>query len=503
MTAAANFAAVDLGASSGRLMAGQWDGAKFKLQDVHRFPNAGVRIGKSLFWNVLEIWSQIQAGLVRYRNLFPELPSGIGVDAWGVDYALLDRQDELLGNPYHYRDERTQGAVESVARTFSNRDLFALTGVQTMPINTLFQLHAGASKSSYQLAEAKTLLMLPDLFQFFLCGEKRAEYTEATTTQLYSLPRRRWVEQLMLPLGISPEIFPQVTMPGTVLGPVRETVLADCGFQGAFTAIAVGSHDTASAVSAIPQLDNESAFVSSGTWSLMGIVTSEPNVSPEAFHLGFTNEGAADGGVLLLKNLTGLWVLQECQRNWSADGHHYEWDWIEQAASSAAPFRSWIDANAREFQSPCDMPAAIQGYCAETGQPVPQTPGEIARCVFESLSFGYRKVLDELQQLTRRDLRVLRVVGGGARNRFLCQMTADATRRNVVAGPAEATAFGNVMVQAVATGHIKDLAAGRRAMMASVECHSYEPASTGGWEDAYARFRSLLSSGKAVAMQHE
>ncbi len=502
MIATADFVAVDLGASSGRLMAGQWDGSRFTLKEVHRFPNTGVSIGDSFYWNPLEIWKQILAGLIKVRAEIKNVPAGIGVEAWGVDYALLDAKDRLLGNPHHYRDRRTDGMVQRVDPAFGARELFRTTGVQTMQINTLFQLYSEVCKDSGVLGCAQGLLMIPDLFQFFLCGEKASEYTEATTTQLYSLPEKRWANDVLSMLNIPRKLFRAVVFPGKILGPVRSSVLENCGFSASFPAICVGSHDTASAVAAIPELDEHSAFLSSGTWSLMGILNDKPDISDEAFRLGFTNEGAADGGVLLLKNLNGLWILQECQRNWLGRGQSLEWSDLERAAAAAPSFQSWIDTNANDFQMPCNMPAAIANYCRGTIQHIPESVGDIARCIFESLSFSYRVVLDDLEQLTRRNLCVLRIVGGGSLNRFLCQMIADATGRTVVAGPAEATAYGNVMVQAVATGHVSDFKAGRQAVKNSVECVPYQPGSHDKWSDAYMRFKSLLNARRVPQHSH-
>jgi len=378
----------------------------------------------------------------------------------------------------------------------SGRDLFQATGAQTMEINTSFQLASMVLQRDGQLANAHTLLMIPDLFQFLLSGVKRAEYTEATTTQLYDLRARRWSRQTLEKLALPPRIFPEVVLPGTVLGNILPGVQADCGLPHRFPCIAVASHDTASAAAAIPDLDASSVLLSSGTWSLMGVTADEPNLSEEFFRGGFTNEGAADGTVLLLKNMTGLWILQECARDWEAAGKHYGWAEVEETASKAPAFRSFIDPSASELQSPQSMCAAVQGFCAKTGQPVPQTVGAIARCAFESLSFAYRDAVESLERVTGRKLGVVRVVGGGCLNRFLCQMTADACGREVVAGPVEAAALGNAMVQAVATGHLKNLADGRAALKRSVEYRSYSPAQGRTWQEAFERYKSIGAVGQ-------
>jgi rhamnulokinase len=491
MSHTANFVAADLGASSGRLMVGCWNGRSFSLNELHRFSNAGVSLGDSLYWDGVGIWSHIEAGLTRYRSRFEDAPQAISVDAWGVDYALLDRRGRLISNPHHYRDSRTDGIPALVFERVAEYELFAETGVQTMQINTLFQLFCMLQNGDPQLEFAETLLMIPDLYLYFLCGEKRIEYTEATTTQMYSPSRGDWAREMLRSIGIPLPILGPVVQPGTILAPVRPDVLRSVGFSTALPAVAVASHDTASAVAAIPNLDDQSAFISSGTWSLMGVQVTEPNTSEEALHLHFTNEGSADGAILLLRNLTGLWIIQECLRHWEKDGRHYSWNDITLAAAKAKPLRSLFDPNAKGFQMPHDMPGAIRAYCKETQQTIPETIGEIARCAFESLSLKYRSVLHSLEELTGRHLKSIRVVGGGSRNHFSCQMIADACDRTVVCGPVEASALGNVMLQAVATGHLQDLSAGRAAIAGSVECVSLAPRRSDAWEEAYARFKKI------------
>ncbi len=496
MSASMSFLAVDLGASSGRVMDCRWDGNRFSLDEIHRFPNGGVRFGHGLHWDVLRIWAEIRSGLQKSRAVDGCVPAGIGIDAWGVDYALLDGQDRLLGNPYHYRDARTHGMPDALNPVMDSKALFLATGVQTMEINTCFQLSSMVMQRDGQLRNAQALLMIPDLFQFLLSGVKKAEYTEATTTQLYDLRARCWSRETLDKLALPSRIFQEVILPGTVLGNLLPGVQADCGLSHRFPCIAVASHDTASAAAAIPELDENSVLLSSGTWSLMGMTAEEPNLSEEFFSGGFTNEGSADGNVLLLKNMTGLWILQECVRMWEAAGKHYAWAEVVEAASNAAPFRSFIDTSAGELQSPPDMCAAVQHYCTKTGQPVPETPGETARCIFESLSLSYRDVVESLERITGRDLKVIRVVGGGCLNRSLCQMTADACGREVIAGPVEAAALGNAMVQAVATGHLSSLDEGRAALKRSVEYQSYSPVQGSKWQDAFERYKFIVAHGR-------
>ena len=491
MTQTAHFIAADLGASSGRVMLGEWNGRAFALRELHRFPNAGVRAAGRLYWDFLGIWSQILAGLRKCHAITSQTPQGIAVDGWGVDFGLVDRRGRLVANPVHYRDARTDGIPQRVFQIVPEQEWFATTGVQTMAINTLFQLYSMAREQDPALEIAQTLLMVPDLCTYLLCGEPGAEWSEASTTQMYSIRRGRWAGELLNTLDLPVGLLPPITRPGTLMSPLRTDVLKEAGFAAPFPAIAVASHDTASAVAAIPNLDGHSVFLSSGTWSLMGVETSTPDTSERAMRLGFTNEGGAAGSTLLLKNMTGLWIVQECLRHWSGSAYSYSWTDLTSAAEEASPLQCFIDPDAPEFQGPCDMPRAIRDYCVVTGQRPPQSVGEIARCAFESLSLNYRAVLEALRTLTRRELHTIRVAGGGGLNAMLCQMTADACGCEVVSGPVEASTLGNVMLQAVATGHIRDLSEGRSAIANSVECSRFSPGASEHWDEAFARFRAL------------
>ncbi len=482
----ANFVAADIGASSGRIMVGQWDGRTFALDELHRFPNGGVRASGSLHWDVLRIWAEIQDGLTKYRTRFENGPAAIGVDAWGVDFALLDKHGRLLGNPYHYRDSKTNGMPDLVFKHMDERAWFSRTGVQTMQINTLFQLYSMVHTADPQLKIAETLLTIPDLFHYFLCGTRVVEYSVATTTQMYS-SSDGWARDLLENLEIPVRILPDIVFPGTLLGAVRSEVLRDTGLWNAFPVVATASHDTANAVAAIPEMDEDSAFISSGTWSLMGVELRKPMISDQAFALKFTNEGGADGSILLVKNLTGLWILQECLRQWASEGHRYTWTDIMTVASSAHAFQCVLDVDGEDFRMPENMSKAIAAYCERTTQPIPQDVGAIARCCLESLSLKYRSVLESLQRLTGRRLETIRIVGGGCLNALLCQMTADACNRVVVSGPVEASAFGNVMLQAIATGHLPDVSAGRAALAESIQCTTYYPRRSDAWDDASMR----------------
>lgn len=486
-----NFIAADLGASNGRVLLARWDGARFTLQELHRFPNGPVEAMGRLFWNALGLWSDILAGLARYAAQEQIPLAGIGVDTWGVDFALLDRAGRLLGNPVHYRDARNNGMPERAFAAVPSDAIFAQTGIQFMQINTLFQLFAMRQEEDPQLDAAHTLLMIPDLFHYWLTGRKAAEYTIASTSQMLHAADRRWATGLLARLKLPTAILPEIVAPGTVLGPLRAAVREQTGLGGEPLVIAPGSHDTASAVAAIPGLDASSLYISSGTWSLMGIETAQPIINEMSQRLNFTNEGGVAGTIRLLKNIAGLWLLQEARRQWQRAGQDYSWDELMAQARAAEPFRSLLNPDAADFLAPGQMVDAIRAYCTRTGQPVPETVGQVVRCCLESLALRYRGVLEALEQLAGRRLETLRIVGGGSQNRLLCQLAADACCRPVVTGPVEATALGNVMVQAIATGHLASLEEGRAAIAASITQEQFDPRPDAGWDEAYARFLKL------------
>jgi rhamnulokinase len=470
---------------------GCWDGRRFELHELHRFANGYVNVNGHLKWDAARLWSEIKRGLSKYKSHYTAPLSGISVDSWGVDFALLDAGGELLGDPFHYRDPRTDGMPQRVFARVSEREIFQLIGIQTMQFNTLFQLFSMAESGDGSLAAARNLLMIPDLFHFWLSGEKSAEYTDASTTGMLLCRERRWAGELLRRIGIPSGFLGPITDPATILGEVKTQVLGECGLAGPVPVIAAGSHDTASAVAAVPLMDAHSVFISSGTWSLMGVESGEPVTSDQALSLHFTNEGGVNKNIRLLKNISGLWLLQECVRCWQAEGRQYSWDEVMQLAADAAPFRSLVNVDASEFLAPENMPAAIREHCSRAGQPEPHDDGAIARCCLESLALRYRNILEALETLTGRNLTTIRIVGGGSQNKFLNQLTADVCRRVVIAGPAEASALGNVMVQAVAAGCLGSVAEGREAIALSVGPVTYEPQPVAGLDQAYERFCSL------------
>ncbi|MBM3134666.1 MAG: rhamnulokinase [Chloroflexi bacterium] len=482
--------AIDLGAESGRAILGTLDDERLSLSVIHRFANTPVRLPDGLHWDVLRLWDEIKTGIaLAIRQQGRELES-IGIDTWGVDFGLLDRQGALLANPYHYRDSRTDGILAAAFRRLPRQEIFAQTGIQFMPINSLYQLLAMVIQHSPLLDVAQTFLTMPDLFNYWLTGRQVSEFSIATTTQCYDPRQGDWARSLLERFGIPTHIFPPIVPSGTVLGPLLPAVAAEVGL-GNVPIIAPACHDTASAVAAVPAT-GEVVYISSGTWSLLGTELPEPIINEQSLAFDFTNEGGVGGTFRFLKNITGLWLVQECRRTWAHQGQEFSYDELTQMAAQATPRRSIVDPDDGEFAKHGDMPARLRTFCQRTGQPVPQSPGEVVRCALESLALKYRWVLERLETILGRRLETIHIVGGGAQNRLLCQFTADATGRRVVAGPVEATAIGNIIVQAMALGHVASLAEGRRLVRHSCALATYEPVSSPGWEETYGRLASLM-----------
>lgn len=492
MPATTNILAVDLGASSGRVLLGRWDGARFSLGEVHRFPNRQVAIGTHQYWNILGLWNEICAGLARYAADVGEPLAGLGVDTWGVDYALLDRNGNLIDNPITYRDDRTIGMIDAVAKQIGPAQVFERTGIQVLPFNTLYQVYSMAQAHDPRLERASTMLMIPDLLHYWMTGSKAVEYTNASTTQMLDCRTHTWANDMLDRLGIPSTMLPDLIAPGSALGPLRSSVAAAAGLRGTVPVIAPATHDTASAVAAIPGLDNRSAYISSGTWSLIGVERPTPITDARARALNVTNEGGVANTVRLLKNVAGMWLLEECRRVWQLHGRGYAWDELQHAALNSRPFAALVNPDHPTLLNPPDMPAALRALCTQTGQNAPQSVGEHVRCCLESLALAYRLVIDGMEALVGEPIEVVRVVGGGSQNRLLCQWTADACGRTVVAGPAEATALGNMLVQAIAAGHIRDIGEGRAAIAASFEPQTYYPRDTDRWNEALQRFSRLM-----------
>lgn len=486
-----HFIAVDLGASAGRVLLGQWNESHCSLHELHRFPNRPVMVAGHLHWDILSLWAEIKAGLTRYVAEFGQPLTGIGIDTWGVDFGLLDARGHLIGNPYHYRDSRVDGMLKRADSIVTARRIFFETGVQLMEQNTLYQLISMVESGDPHLAIAETLLMMPDLFHYWLSGVKACEQTDASTSQMLSHHGRSWATEMLAELGLPVQILPTLVPPGTILGEMLPSVRREIGLHNAAPIIAPATHDTASAVAAVPDLDPHSAYISSGTWSLVGVELQKPIIHDRVFQLSFANEHGADGTIRFLKNVTGLWLLQEVRRQWQRGGLECDWEKLLAMAQDAPAFLCLLDPDDVAFRCPLSMPDAIREYCRNTNQPVPETIGEITRCCLDSLALRYRQVIDTLEELTQRRLEVIRIIGGGSRNRLLCQLTADICQRPVVAGPAEATALGNLAVQAIAAGKTTDLASARRIIGASVHRDYYEASSEVDVEEPLERFGAL------------
>ena len=488
MTATLRVAAVDLGATSGRVMAARVGPGQLTLTEAHRFPNGGVPVGGSLFWDVLGIHREVLAGIAEVART-GDL-HGIGIDSWAVDYGLLDRDGELLGNPYSHRDPRTRDVPELVARTVGVQEQYAVNGLQQLPFTTVFQLVAARGTAALESAHA--LLLLPDLLAYWLTGEVGAERTNASTTGLLDVTTGEWAGDLATRLGLPWSILPALRDAGSLVGPVRPQVAADLGI-GEVPVVAVGSHDTASAVVAVPASEPGFGYISSGTWSLVGLELDAPVLTEEAREADFTNEGGVDGTIRFLKNVMGLWVLSECVRSWTDRGTPAtDLASLLAGASTAAPLRTVVDINDPSLLAPGSatdpMPERVVGLARAAGEPVPQTPGEITRCVLDSLALAYRRHLRTAARLAGQDLEVVHVVGGGSHNHLLCQLTADALGVPVLAGPAEAAALGNALVQARALGaDLPDLAAMRALVRETHDVRRHDPRAGLDWDAADRR----------------
>jgi rhamnulokinase len=487
----ADLLAFDLGAESGRAILGRYDGDRLHLTEVHRFANGPVRAPDGLHWDVRRLFAEVKRGLALCRQHYGP-PASIGVDTWGVDFALLDRKGELLGDPFHYRDGRTNGVMEEAFKRVPRQEIFERTGIQFMQFNTLYQLFSMVLAGSPVLKLAHTFLTIPDLFNYWLSGRAVCEFTNATTTQFYDPRAGGWAVSVLEKLGIPTHFLPEVVPPGTVLGGLLPSVGDETGL-GTVPVVAPACHDTGSAVAAVPASEADYAYVSSGTWSLVGVEVQEPVITAESLANNFTNEGGAGGTFRLLKNVQALWLLQECRRAWAEQGQDLSYDELVRMAEAAPPFVALVDPDDQSFLSPPDMPAAIEAFCTRTGQPPPRDKGATVRCVLQSLALKYRWVLERIEEMQRRPVSVVHVVGGGCRNRLLCQFTADATGRPVLAGPVEATAAGNVIVQAMALGYLSSLEEGRALVRRSFEVTSYEPGERAPWDEAYDRFQAILA----------
>ncbi len=494
MTETTNFLAIDLGASSGRAVVGRFNGEQLSLEDAHRFPNGPTRLLDNLHWDALNLFTEIKNGLAKVATEFDGEIAAFGVDTWGVDFGLLDKHGELIGNPYHYRDSRTDGMVERAFELVPRAEIFNQTGIQFMQLNSLFQLLAMVEKKSPLLEIADTLLFTPDLLNYWFTGQKASEYTIASTSQCFNMQQQQWAAPLLEKLGIPVHIFQEIIQPGTKLGTVLPHIAEEVGLNRDVPVIAPGCHDTASAVAAVPVADADLAsfaYLSSGTWSLLGVELPTPVINEQSLTYNVTNEGGVQNTIRLLKNLGGLWVVQECRRVWAQQGEEYSFGELTDMAAAAPPFAAVIDPDDAIFLPPGDMERRMVEFCQRTGQTPPDDKGGFIRVALESLALKYRRVVEILEELTGRPIEVVHIVGGGTQNKLLNQFAADATGRRVVTGPIEATAIGNILMQMLAVGQINSLSEGREIVRCSFPVETYEPQEDQVWADAYERFLAL------------
>lgn len=478
------FLALDLGAESGRAFVGLLDSERISLEEVHRFPNTPVEVSGHLHWDVPGLFQQLKKAL----KLAVEKGHGdivsVGVDTWGVDFGLVRKSDGSLSPPYTYRDSRTNGMMEKVFARIPRDEIYSRTGIQLMQINSIFQLYSVIEERGSCLDDFESLLFMPDIFNFFLTGTQVSEYTIASTSQLLNAGSRKFDEAIFSTLGIPAWLMRPIVMPGTVIGKLRPDIAAEVGLKDV-DVIAVGSHDTASAVAAIPASGTGWAYLSSGTWSLIGVESDKPIINDKSLVNNFTNEGGVGGKITFLQNITGMWFLQEVLRRWESTGRHYTYEELIAAASEAQEFKCVFDPADDVFLNPPDMYQAIVSFCKRTRQNCPQTMGELVRSIFESLSFKYKSALGRLAAVTGRKIGKLHVVGGGSQNEMLNRFTADAAGIPVVAGPVEATVVGNVLTQAMAVGRIGSLEIARKIVGNSFQLKEYLPENTRKWDEAY------------------
>ncbi len=480
--------AFDFGASSGRAIIGEFDGTKIELTEVHRFSNDPVLVNGTLYWDILRLFHEIKQGIVK-ANLAGGFES-IGIDTWGVDFGLIDKEGRLLENPVNYRDGRTDGMVEKLAEIIPLEELYGMTGTQIMQINTLFQLFSLVQNRKDLLERTDRMLFIPDLFNYFLTGVKAAEYTIASTSQLLDA-NHGWCRELFERLSIPTEMLCDIVKPGEQIGQLSEAICSELGAPAA-KVIASASHDTASAVVSVPSLEEDFVFISCGTWSLMGTELKHPIMDKKSKDFNITNEGGYDYTTRYLKNIMGLWLIQETRRQLGRMGQDYSYAQLEQEALKVAPFQSFIDPDAPEFLKPGHIIEDIKEFCKKSGQRVPETVGEIMRCIYESLAMKYRYVFEFLKTSAGKNYAQINVVGGGTKDGFLCQLCANACNTKVVAGPIEATAMGNIAVQLMSLGYIKDLKAARQAVINSFPVKEFKPENTAQWDEAYTTFKKYL-----------
>jgi sugar (pentulose or hexulose) kinase len=483
-----NYIAVDLGAESGRVMIGSVSNEKITLKEIHRFSNGPVSKGDSLRWDFAQLLSNIKDGIAKAVKHADHPITSIGVDSWGVDFGLIDDKNQLIENPYNYRDSRTNGMMEKALELMPKRELYENTGIQFMQLNTIYQLLSARLSNDPALSKAKKLIFMADLVSFSLTGQVYAEYSLASTSQLMDMKTGNWSKAVFEKLGLPLDIMPNIVAPGTVVGKLTKDIANELGC-GQIPVVAVGSHDTACAVAAVPASTENWMYLSSGTWSLMGIEVPRPIINDKSFEYQFTNEGGAENTIRFLKNIMGLWVVQECRRQWQREGTDLTYDHITEMTAHAKPFKAYVDVDYDQFLSPGNMPEKINAYLRQTGQNTLSDKGEIVRAVLEGLAMKYRDVVDIIESLSQKKIDAVHIVGGGIKNELLCQFTADSLNKKVMTGPIEATALGNIMLQAIAAGKIRNIAHGRELIRKSTPIKEYFPKDAVVWQKQYKQFK--------------
>lgn len=482
--------AFDIGASSGRAILGTFDGNTIQTKEIHRFLNEPVIVNGTMYWDVLRLFHELKQGLIKAKQ--EGTVDSIGIDTWGVDFGLIDKKGYLLENPVHYRDNRTEGMFAEAFKKLPKSEFYSITGNQFMEINTAFQLLSLVINRPELLERADTLLLMPDLLNYLFTGVKTSEYSIASTTQLLDAKNRKWSEEVMKALNLPEELFTSIVPCGTNIGSISKEISKELNIE-ACEVIAVAGHDTQSALVSVPAKKEDFIFISCGTWSLMGTELNEPYINEKSDYYNITNEGGYGGKISFLKNITGLWLIQESRRWWIKEGKEYSFSVLEAMAVEAKPYQCFIDPDAAEFGAAGNMPDRIKEYCSRTGQYVPQTIGEIIRCINESLAFKYRLVLEEIMECTGKEYIDIHMVGGGIQSKLLCQLTANACGRKVTAGPVEATVFGNLALQLIVLGEIKDLDEARNVIKGSAEIIQYEPEISRALEEAFSRYRKVIT----------
>jgi rhamnulokinase len=465
--------AFDFGASSGRLMLSKYDGEKITIEEIYRFPNEPVRMGGRLYWDFLRLFHELKNGLRIAASKGIQIHS-IGIDTWGVDYGLLDKNDELIFNPVHYRDSRTNGVLEIIENVIPFEEIYKMTGIQFLEFNTIFQLYVDLKSRKELLNEAKTLLFMPDLFNFYLTGEKYNEYTIASTSQMLNAWKKDWAYDLIDKLQLPKNILQTIIMPGKIIGYLSKEIQEETGLKN-IPVIAVGSHDTASAVAGTPLENDNSVYLSCGTWSLLGVESDSPIINEKSLKYNFTNEGGVEGRIRFLKNINGLWIIQQLKKNLEERGIIMHFSEISKLASQSGNNKFIINPDDKLFMSPPDMIEAIKTYCVKTEQGKPEEIADIARAAYNGITKQYQINIYHIEDIIGRNIEIINMVGGGIQDKFLCELTANMTGKKVVTGPVEAAIFGNTMVQLIALGFIKDLEEGRKIIKNSVLQEEYQP----------------------------